>query len=52
MMPRKPDSVPSTNADAAEAKGMPNAMHDTTNAAMTPQNAAYGAEMPRCRTPF
>jgi len=40
MIPRKPESVPSTNADAAEANGMPNAMHETRNAAMTPKNAA------------
>ena len=40
MMPRKPESVPSTNAEAAEANGMPNAMHETANAATTPKSAA------------
>ena len=30
MMPRKPESVPSTKAEAAEAKGMPNATHTPT----------------------
>ena len=28
MMPRKPESVPSANAETADATGMPNTMHD------------------------
>src|SRR6185503_15552549 len=52
MIPMKPDSVPSANAENADATGMPNGKHETTNAAITPRNAAYGAEMPRCRWPF
>ena len=36
MMPRKPESVPSTKAEAADAKGMPNATQTTRNAAITP----------------
>ena len=36
MMPRKPDSTPSRKADAAENNGMPKAMQETTNAAITP----------------
>src|SRR4051812_18735531 len=51
MMPRKPDSVPNANAETAEGSGILNARHETANAAMTPKNAAYGAEMPRCLTP-
>ena len=47
MMPRNPDNDPSANAETAEPTGMPNTRHETTNAAMTPKNAAYGAEMPR-----
>jgi len=40
MIPMKPDSVPSTNADTAAPTGMRNATHDTRNAAITPHSAA------------
>jgi hypothetical protein len=52
MMPRKPDSDPSANADTPPATGMRNTRQATTNAAMTPKNAAHGAEMPRCTCPL
>ena len=35
MMPRRPDSVPSAKADAADAIGMWNARHETRNATAT-----------------
>ncbi len=51
MMPRRPDRVPKQKAETAEATGIPKARQLTTKAAMTPNSAAYGAEMPRCRLP-
>ena len=51
MIPRKPESDPSANADAAEPTGMRNTRHAMTNAAMTPKKAAHGAAMPRCTWP-
>ena len=51
MMPRKPDSEPSAKADTADATGIRNTRHTTRKAAMTPKNAAQGAEMPMCVLP-
>ena len=52
MIPRKPDSVPSAKAETADVTGMRNTRHTTRKAAMTPKNAAHGAEMPMCTLPL
>ena len=51
MIPRNPDSVPSANAETADAPGIRNTRHEITNAATTPAKAAYGAATPRCFFP-
>jgi hypothetical protein len=40
MIPRNPERVPSPKADTADLTGIPKARQDTTNAAITPKNAA------------
>jgi hypothetical protein len=44
--------MPSKNADPADANGIPKARQTTAKLASTPYSAAYGAEMPRWRTPL
>jgi hypothetical protein len=51
MIPRNPESVPRAKAEKAAARGIPKARQETRKAASTPQNAAWGAAMPRCLTP-
>ena len=40
MIPRKPERVPSANAETAEATGILKTAQETRNAAMTPKKAA------------
>src|SRR5919202_150657 len=51
MMPMNPFRKPATNDEMAEPTGMRITSRAITNAATTPEKAAQGALMPRCRLP-
>ena len=45
---QEPESVPGQGRHGRHLTGIPKTRQDTTNAAITPKKAAYGAAMPRC----